>query len=831
MESNFWQNFNRSYLVGVYYFLKIPPFPWLKLLKQISLYFLLATILFSGLSFFHQHKIEIFGVNLFPLCFLLFFSWLDLFIETKIKVSEGKEIFDFLKFDLIEVLLRAQDKAQRLNLREPNSSSILESLIEKDSPVVNFVFNRLLISKKELTFNLRKEASKDLEFQGEEILKEALKLAQKKGKKLIEKGDLLAILAFKNKTFKDFLIEKGLKPEDVENVVSWYDYLQTEFLERKKFWEWKNLIQKGSIGRELTSGFTVLLDAFSTDITQTMRAQNFRKIFAHQREVELIEKYLVAPEKNNVLIVGEPGSGRKSMIESLARRCAIGETFPELSFKRVVMFDVARLVAGSGSLEQFEMALDRIFQEVILAGNVILVIDNFHQFVGGREKREAGGVDITPILMRYLPKPQFQFIGITTFSGLHLAIEQKPTLLEEFNKIEVGEVTKEETMLILQDRALRLEKKYKIFCSFQAIRDIVIFSEKYLPATPFPEKAIDLLDEIFVFCAKSKQKVILPKNVAEVISQKIKIPVGELEEKEKEKLINLEKIIHERIINQEEATKEIANALRRARTGIVVRKGPMGSFLFLGPTGVGKTEVSKAIAQIYFGSEERMIRLDMSEFQNIEDISRLLGGPGQEGLLTTQVRERPFSLVLLDEFEKAHPNILNLFLQVLDEGHLTDGLGRKVDFKNTIIIATSNAGYQLIFKGVKENREWTEIKKEIIEYVVFQGIFRPELLNRFDAVVVFKPLSKKDLLQIAELQLKKIQKSLKEKEIEFVINEKLKEVIVELSYNPQFGAREMQRVIQDKVANSIALAILSNKVKRGEKITLDPLTFEILKIN
>jgi len=327
-----------------------------------------------------------------------------------------------------------------------------------------------------------------------------------------------------------------------------------------------------------------------------------------------------------------------------------------------------------------------------------------------------------------------------------------------------------------------------------------------------------------------KGKTILPEHVARIVTEKTKIPVGEIETKEKEILLNLEDLIHKRIINQNEAVNEISEAMRRARAEITIRKGPIGAFLFLGPTGVGKTETSKALTEIYFGSEERMIRLDMSEFQDIKDIPRLIGAPEKEGLLTTKIKERPFSLILLDEIEKAHSDILNLFLQVLDEGHITDGVGRKVSFKNAIIIATSNAGYKIILEALREETEWSQVKEKLLNYLFANAIFRPEFINRFDGVIVFRPLTKENLLDIAQLMLEKLKRNLTSKYIEFEINQALKEKIVELGYNPAFGAREMRRVIQNKVENALARALLEEKLKRGDKITMNE-NFEIIKLS
>ncbi|MCJ7829495.1 AAA family ATPase, partial [Patescibacteria group bacterium] len=464
---------------------------------------------------------------------------------------------------------------------------------------------------------------------------------------------------------------------------------------------------------------------------------------------------------------------------------------------------------------------DRILREAIFAGNIILIINEFHNYIG--QLARPGIIDISGVLSPYLKSPQFQIVAITTFVGLHKYIEQNPSILSLFEKVEVSEISVKDTIKLLENQALILEQKYKKFVSYPAIREIVNYSQKYLSSISLPKSAMDLLDEIMVYLAsEAKEQILLPEHVDRVVSEKIQIPVGELEIKERKILLNLEKLIHQRIIDQEEAVNEVSAAMRRARAAFTIRTGPMGCFLFLGPTGVGKTETSKALAEIYFGSEQKMIRLDMSEFQDTQDIPRLIGSASEEGLLTTPVRETPFSLILLDEIEKAHPNVLNLFLQVFDEGRLTDGLGRKVDFKNSIIIATSNAGAEIIWEDIRINKKLDIVKEDLLGYLFKEGVFRPEFINRFDGVVVFKPLTKENLLDIAELLLQKLKKNLEEKNIEFIITQPLKKEIMELGYNPTFGAREMRRVIQDKVENILATALLSGRLKRGDKVEILP---------
>jgi len=769
-------------------------------------------------------------------------------LKMKLKDVRPEEfnLAEFLSFESARAVSKAKKFSKSKKLSEINSSALFYFLL-RDNPKLEFVFLRALLNLKEIKEilkchldSLKSEEFKEIhpvrkaisngvysvDFQN--AILESLKIAAKKSHLRIEIGDVITALSRHDPIFNKILVDFKLKTEDIENLTWWIESLEEKLAKSKKFWEYENLLRKGTLAKEWTAGYTLTLDRFSIDWTERIRGV-MPETIGHKEELKSVERILARREINNVLLVGEPGTGRKSIVFALTKKSLLGQFLPEVNYKRVVELDMPRLLAELPSLEDVETTLDIIFQEAISAGNIILVIDEFHNYIS--QIPRPGIVDMSGVISSYLHLPQFQIIAITTFAGLHQYIEQNPSVLSLFEKIEVSEISLQETLMLLENLTLFHEKKYKRLISYPALREIISMSERYLPGFPFPEKAIELLDEVAVYVAQStKDYVVLPSHVRRIITEKTQIPVGEIETKEKQILLNLESLIHDRIINQEEAVKEVSGALRRARAEVQVRKGPMGCFLFLGPTGVGKTETSKALAEIYFGSEERMIRLDMSEFQTLPDIPRLLGSPGEEGLLTTPVRENPFSLILLDEIEKSHSNILNLFLQVFDEGHLTDGQARKVDFKNSIIIATSNAGYKIILQALKEKSEWSGVKQKLLDFLFQEGTFRPEFINRFDAVVVFKPLSKENLLGIAELLLQKLKANLKEKGIEFVITQALKEKIVELGYNPTFGAREMRRVIQDKVENVLATALLKGEIIRGFKVEIEPENFQ-LKIN
>jgi len=843
------ENFNIKE-TEIYKAVQMERFSYFRLIEELEraslifffLFFIVFVYGFLGQNLPYSVNRPVLGFLMIFFCLYIFLSIQSAFFNRKIKKpflpGELKEVSlnpggynlaDFLSFDSA----KAVSRAIKSNVSpEITSTHVLEALLRNDHEL-EFVFNRLLldlngfkeaVSRKIKEFAVVKEGDIYFSESFDRAIYGALAEAAKRNHERIELGDLFSSLAKTDEVFEDILNLNNLKAEDIDNLVWW---LETIKKRSRKFYDYDNLVSGGTLAKGWTAGYTITLDKYSIDLTRMVRSSEM-EFLGHEEEIEAVERILATRGENNVLLVGEAGVGKRSLVYHLAQKSLAGECLEEVNHKKVVELDMASLLARIENVEEVEVTLDKIFQEATTAGNIILVIDGIDSYIG--QQSSLGTINISGILSPYLRFTEFQVIGITTYEGLHKNIEKNSAILSLFNKVEVKELSRADTLRLLEDLTFSLEAQYHIFISYPALRQIVSMAERYFPSMVFPEKGIDLLKEVVVYLAtlRTKEKILLPKHVAKLVTQKTEIPVGEVEGKEKEILLKLEDLIHSRIINQEEAVKEVCTALRRARSEITVRKGPMGAFLFLGPTGVGKTETSKALAEHYFGSESRMIRMDMSEFQNTKDIDRLIGSSKEEGLLTTPVRENPFSLILLDEFEKAHSNILNIFLQVLDEGHITDGAGRKVDFRNTIIIATSNAGYQIILKALKEKEEWENVKNQILDYIFKERIFRPELVNRFDATVVFTPLSKENLLDIAQLMLSSLQKNLKEKGIEFIITEELKERMVELGYDPKFGAREMRRVIQENVENSIASAFLADELPRGCRVEISPEDFSLI---
>ncbi len=833
-----------------------------KLKKVFLVFFLVCLVVFLFLYQQNQQYLFFKGLSIILFSLLVISYLTDLFFESKLKrpilknslkqAIENPEInfAHFLNYEsacALQKLLRHQKQ----DIKQIHSNALLYYFLLslKESPEVNFILSRLLINQGEIlekidskSFILNHEnfpsqtMTPQKGFSVEEVIFRAAQIAQEGNQKRIKAGNILVALSENNLILKKIFIEKEVKKEDIKNLNWWFNFIEEKIQLSKRFWSKDNLARKGTIAKYLACGFTVTLDRFSTDWTSNIIAQKVSQaVFFHDQGLASCETILAKIEGvNNVLLVGEPGVGKSSVIYKLAERFVLNESLSSLNIKRIVFLDISLILANASLENRAEAILDTICQEVIRAKNIILVIDNFHDYISAKD--DLGTVNILRIFSSYLSLPNFQLIAITNFQGLANVIEPHPSLLSLMEKVEIEEPSVEQVYRVIEGAIFYFEQEYNKFITYPSIRTIVECSGKYIPEKLFPKKATDLLSQVVSDVSKEKTKrIILPKDVYNVISKKIGFQVGEMGLGEKKKLINLENLIHQRVIGQDQAIDDISNALRRSRSEIAIRKGPMGAFLFFGPTGVGKTETAKALADIYFRGEDKIVRFDMAEFQSSNDIIRLIGTKTDPGYLTTKVRENPFSLILLDEIEKAHYAILDLFLVILDEGYIISPLGRKISFTNTIIIATSNVGYKIILDSFKKKEEENisinleKLKKDIIEDSFSKAIFKPEFINRFDDVVLFHPLDKNHLFKISNLLLESLRKNLQEKDIEFVITDEIKNKIIEIGYNITYGAREMRRVIQNKIENVISMSLLKGEIEKGDRIKINPFDFSIIK--
>lgn len=681
----------------------------------------------------------------------------------------------------------------------------------------DFVLKRAGISKKDFIDNiLQYNIVSDIQA----LAQKALNFAALNNKKKVDSLDL--VFAFLTDT-QNFLEPYKLTLEDISQILKWYQ-LGEERKKKKFFTDDKLIVRGGGIAYDWVAGYTPFLNQVGIDLTKAAKKQ-LLSFSALEREYVLdeMERALSKSLNKSALLIGEPGVGRTALTYQFAEKVLNGQILPELAFKRIVLLDLARVLSGAISHGDIERRFVNLLDEATIAGNIIIFIEGVHNIFDGEK---PGTIEISEILLPYLQKGRVLIIGSTNYDAFHRYIETK-SVAPLFEKIEVRETTPEETVRILEDISYLFEKKYPLFITYQSLKTVVELAEKYITGRAFPAKAIDLLEQSLNFAYKSGKQYLSSEDVIEVVTQKTKIPVGEATNLEKEVLLNLEVLLHQKMIDQEEAVKAVSDALRRVRSGLKEFKKAAGSFLFLGPTGVGKTQLSKALAWAYFGSEETMIRLDMSEYQDTSGVAKIIGpSPGARGaeaggILTRKVKENPFSLILLDEVEKAHPDILNLFLQVLDEGYLTDGLGRKIDFRHSIIIATSNAGANMIREKVKEGVDIGSIKGEILDFLQKEGIFKPEFLNRFDGIILFKPLTVQELVEIAGLMVKEVQVQLKEKGIELEVSSEALEVLAQQGFDPASGARPMKRVIQEKLENPLSIKILKGEIQKGQKIIIN----------
>lgn len=653
-------------------------------------------------------------------------------------------------------------------------------------------------------------------------------------------------------------------------------------------------------GRNEEATLTPTLDQYSRDLTAMARAGRLDPVIGREKETERVIQILCRRGKNNPCLIGEPGVGKTAIVEGIAQSLVNGNVPDIVADKRLVSLDMSGLVAKSKYRGEFEDRIKKVINEVETAGNVLLFIDELHTIIGAGGAE--GALDASNILKPALARGDVQVIGATTIEEYRKYIEKDAALERRFQPVQVEEPTEEESIEILKGLRKLYEKHHHVQITDEGVEASVRLSARYVNDRFLPDKAIDLMDEAAAKArlgmmhgsdemmqlnreihqteldmehalqegdiekartwketrenlqasreklekknrrvSKNKVPVVGENEIADVVAGWTKIPVSRLTESETSRLQKLEETLHKRVIGQEEAVSAVSKAVRRGRVGLKDPKRPIGSFLFLGPTGVGKTEVSKALAEAVFGNEESMIRVDMSEYMEKHSVSKMIGSPpgyvGHEdgGQLSEKVRRNPFSVILFDEIEKAHPDVFNILLQVLDDGHITDSQGRKVDFKNTIIIMTSNAGAQSIIEpkklgfGAKEDekQDHERMKASVMEEV--KRIFKPEFLNRIDETIVFRALNKDDMKKIIGIMVRDLQKRCKEQlQIDLVVREAAKEFIVEKAYDRKYGARPLRRKLQDEVEDRLADALIRGEIHAKDRVIVTTKNKEII---
>lgn len=635
------------------------------------------------------------------------------------------------------------------------------------------------------------------------------------------------------------------------------------------------------------------LNQYGRDLTELAREGKLDPVIGREKEIERVIQVLSRRTKNNPCLIGDPGVGKTAIVEGLAQRIVEG-TVPEiLKDKRVVTLDMGSMVAGTKYRGEFEERIKNIMSEVIKSGNVILFIDEMHTIIGAGAAE--GAIDASNIMKPALARGEIQVIGATTVDEYRKHVEKDPALERRFQPILVEEPSVEETIQILKGLRDKYEAHHRVKITDKAIEAAAKLSDRYITDRFLPDKAIDLIDEAasrvrikavtappelkeleeklenlikekeeairmqeFEKAARIRDQeqslrkeienirndwqqknlsadgIVDEEEIAHIVSMWTGIPVKKLAEEESERLLKLEEILHNRVIGQDEAVNAVAKAVRRARVGLKDPKRPIGSFIFLGPTGVGKTELSRALAEALFGDEDAMIRLDMSEYMEKHTVSKLIGSPpgyvGYEegGQLTEKIRRKPYTVILFDEIEKAHPDVFNILLQILDDGRLTDAKGRTVDFKNTVIIMTSNVGAHLIKKGAtlgfaankeEAKKDYEKMKESVLNEL--KRTFRPEFLNRVDEIIVFHPLEEEHIKKIIDIMLRDLRNKLKQSNIEIEVTEKAKEVLVKEGFDPNYGARPLKRAIQRLIENEISEKILKAEIKEGDNILVD----------
>ncbi|MBI4992371.1 MAG: ATP-dependent Clp protease ATP-binding subunit [Candidatus Harrisonbacteria bacterium] len=705
---------------------------------------------------------------------------------------------------------------------------IQEGLIRMDlnpEEVANKVEEELQKSLEEKKFaGDKQERKKHLLVEIEKILKIAFEQALLADNRFIEPKDVFAALSYcESNAVLKILEFFNIDPGDLQNALIFSRY-------RENFGWLKNLpatiggfvyrpykIRHRVMNRSWSARPTPTLDRFSEDLTDYARLEKIGFLIGHEIEYDRLVDILSRPSRPNVLLIGDPGSGREALVNHLAYKITKDEVPSELFDKRLVMLRIGSLMAGAEQSE-LQTRITKIVEEIAQAGNIILYIPEIHNLLKTSGKT---GVSAADIFLPAFASSAFSVVGSTYPKEYKQTVESQVDFSKAFEVIPVQEISVNDTIRLMVYESIILERQFHIKISFASIKQSVFLASRYFRDKLLPSSAQDLLKEALSDAKDKDDKILNADDVIDVAQKRVNIPLRQAKEAEAEKLLNLEELIHKRLVDQEQAVKAVSRSLREYRSGLSRKGGPIATFLFVGPTGVGKTELSKILAGIQFGSKEAMIRFDMSEYQDKQSIFRFIGSPdgNVSGNLTDAVLKNPYSLILLDEFEKAHPDILNLFLQVFDDGRLTDNTGRVADFQNTIIIATSNAHSNFIKSEIEAGKSMQEVSENLKKKLT--ELFRPELINRFSDIIVFKSLSREDTIAITRILLNDLIGDLKKNQgIELAIDEAGLNKIAEWGYDPVFGARPLRGVISDKLRSVLAEKILKKEVIRGSNITV-----------
>ncbi len=743
-------------------------------------------------------------------------------IETISEVGDQVNLADLCNVDATATVERAFEVATKYGHKQVDPIHLFVGTM--DAPDVSVVFGRLGIAFQDLMGPIARrietrELGKPslLSEEAERVILEAFRQALADRRHEISSLEVFASIYQQDEFIRELLLDKGIDERKFHNMIAWLR-IHEKMRERYNAFRHAALYKPtGAMNRSMTSVATPTLDAISEDLTTAAVNGQLPMMISREPQIEELFR-VIEGGRQSVVLVGPEGVGKSTVLAGVAELMVKEEVPKILEDRRLVRISIPHLVSGLDAAQAQERLIVAL-SEAARSRNIILAFTDIEQLVG----EGAGASDLAATLVDFLSRSG-TFAVATTTPQAYTAIVERSILGRVFQKVDILEPDQEAAILMLESKIGGIEYEHNVIFSYEAVERCVKLSDRYMHETYLPKKAIEVARETALQVSKSRGKdaLVTGEDVAQIVSSKTGIPTMSVAEDEKEKLLGLEEKMHGRVIGQEEAVSAVSAALRRARTELRSQARPIATFLFLGPTGVGKTELAKTVAQTYFGSEEMMVRVDMSEYQESSSINRLLGAPGSQsgGLLTEAVRKQPFAIVLLDELEKAHPDILNVFLQVFDDGRLTDSSGRTIDFTNTIIICTSNAGTQYIQDAVGRGEALDAIKTHLVEEEL-RGVYRPEFLNRFDGIIVFKPLVQEDVLAITKLFMNAVATRLEPKGIGFRALDAAVAELAQKGFDPKFGARPLRRLVQDEVDNAIAGALLQGEVRRRDTIVLE----------